>query len=411
MMAEICQGENYSGIVDVHPKPISPREIPLKTDKINNLLGTDLTTEAMADLLSSIDLKVENDSVIVPTFRPDLERVADLAEEVARLYGLENIESHQQLTIEYSYIRNEFDLFIDKVKDILTGMGLQEIIAPSMVNGESWEKITGGKLYPILNPISKDMDALRNSLLPSLANIIQYNLNRQMRDMRMFEINRVFTPPEKAGELPAEEIKLGIAMCGKRDGDLWYSTHQDNDFYDIKGIVETLLHKISLDNWQLISYSDNAIEGEGLAISTGKMEVGFIGELSSSIAAFFEIEDAVMVGEISVDRLFKHCQTARTYSPVPRFPWVDRDLALVVDEELEIGKLVDVIRQKGGKLLTNVEIFDIYRGKQIPPEKKSVAFRLIFQSLEGTLTEETVSKSMAKILNAVSETYDAKLRA
>lgn len=410
LIAELAGGEVLKGAVDEYVRKIEPKRVPLKTEQINRLLGTRLSAEEMSEILERIDLKVEDGEVVVPTFRPDLERVADLAEEVARLYGLDNIPARQSTVINYRIPRNELDRFADELRDILTGMGIQEVITNSMINREVWEKLTGKPIYPILNPISRDMDGMRNSLIPSLAQVIRHNRNRQIKDLRIFEINRTFHPGKSLDEQPEEVLRLAIALTGKRDGDIWYSSHQNVDFYDIKGIAEALFHKISLDNYQLIYYSDSVLVTPALQAVTGNEEVGVIGELSHEITSFFEIEDNVYVAEFSVTKLLENRRTDKKYHPIPRFPYIDRDLALVVDQELEAGKLIELIRQKGGKLLSRVEIFDIYRGKQIPADKKSVALRLIFQSPERTLKEEEVNTAMNKILKAVQETFQAKLR-
>ncbi len=410
LIAELAGGEVLKGVVDVYPHPIKPWRVPLKVEQINTLLGTDLSKADMGRILESIELTVADDQVVIPTFRPDLTRVADLAEEVARLYGLDNIPAKKYLEINYDFERNEFDYFVDWLRETLTGMGLQEVITPSMINRTAWEEFTGEKIYPILNPISRDMDGMRNSLVPSLAQVIQYNQNRQIRNLRIFEINRTFQSPEKLTEMPVEEVRLALALSGKRDGESWYSSKQPVDFYDIKGIVEALIQKISLDKCEFIYYSNFAIGKDGLALQCGKETVAFLGRLSDAIARHFELEEEVFVAEFSVPALFRHRKVEKKYQPVPRFPAVERDLAFVVDEGLEVARITELIWKNGGKFLRNVDVFDIYRGKQIPEGKKSVAFRLVFQSGERTLTEEEVNQAFEHILKTVSGELGVKLR-
>ncbi len=410
LIAELCGGEIYEGIVDIYPQPIEPKKVPLKIDQINNLLGTHLKRDKIIQILESIDLKVQDNYLIAPTFRPDLERVADIAEEVARLYGLDNIPAKEKITIYYNISRNELDAFVDELKTILTGIGLQEVITPSMINSEVWSHLTHEKIYPILNPISKDMDGLRNTLIPSLAQVVVHNLNRQIKDLRLFEINRVFITPKSLQVPPVEELHLGMAVCGKREGDLWYSSQQYTDFYDIKGILEVFFSKISLDNWQFISYSHSAIQGDGLGIKVGDTEIGFCGLLSDKIKQHFEIDEDVFIAELKVKNLFDYRRTDKKYKPIPRFPFIDRDIAFIVDESIEAASLEEVIWKNGGEFLQEVEVFDIFRGKQIPEGKKSIAFRMIFQSPERTLTEEEVNQVITKIINAVLKSHKAKLR-
>jgi phenylalanyl-tRNA synthetase beta chain len=255
------------------------------------------------------------------------------------------------------------------------------------------------------------MDGLRNSLIPSMAMTLQYNRNRQIKNLKLFEINRVFIPPQKANTLPFEDTKLVIGLLGKREFDMWFSKHQDNDFFDIKGLVEAIAHKISLDNWQFISYSTFALEGDGLGLQINDETLGFLGKLKYKIASFFEIDEDAYVVEISVTSLFKHLQREKKYTPIPRFPSIERDLALIVDEDIESGSIAKLIYKEGGNLLKKMELFDIYTGSQIEANKKSVGFRLTFQSGERTLTEEEVTLLLNKILRSVEKKFEAKLRA
>lgn len=409
LIAELCGGQILQSAIDQYPSPKQPLKVPLNVKQINKLLGTDISQKQMSELLARIELKTEDNTVSVPTYRPDIRESADLAEEIARLYGLERIPLKESLKIHYAYSRNQRESFVDNLKNILTGFGLQEVITGSMVNRERWQELTQRQIYPLLNPISRDMDGMRNTLIPSLAQVIQYNQNRQTKDLRVFEINTVFITGADLQKQPGETLTLGIALTGKREGNVWYSPHQSFNFYDIKGIVEGLLHKISLDNWQFISYSDQVIE-DGLEIDINDNAIGYLGQLNRRISEGMELEDDVLVAEIEVDPLFINQRSVKSYQPVFRFPWVERDVALVVDEEIEVAELLNTIYQKGEKLLTDVEIFDVYRGKQIPEGKKSMAFRLIFQSPERTLKEEEINNLMNMIISAVSKDYDAKLR-
>jgi phenylalanyl-tRNA synthetase beta chain len=410
LINELCGGEILAGVVDNYPRPIQPRQIPLQQDQINNLLGTDLTVTEMSEILESIDLSLENNRVTIPTFRPDLQGVADLAEEIARIYGLENIAPRQLITIDYQVGMNEFDVFVNQIKEMLAGHGLQEVITSSMVNSQLWEELTEQKIYPILNPISKDLDGMRNSLLPSLAQVIEYNRNRKYSNLKLFEINRIYLPPRDLHQQPQEELHLAIALTGKRDGNLWYSSGELVDFYDIKGLAQLISDKISLDNCQFISYSDSVIQEDGLALVQGNDQLGILGRLSAKISARFEFDSPVYIAEFQLQRMFEHRKIDKKYQPIPRFPAVERDVALIVDENLAATKLVEVIKREGGSWLTKVEIFDVYQGKQIPAAKKSLAFHLNFQSLERTLTEQDINELMKKIIEAVSHSFQAKLR-
>jgi len=410
LIAKLCDGEVYQGIVDAYPSKIEPKHVTLNEVQINNLLGTDLSSQEMTDILQSIGFIVQDKKIVVPTFRPDITRVADLAEEVARLYGLENIPARDIIKIDYNVPINKLDLFVDQLKEVLTGMGIQEVITNSMINTESWQKMTGKRIYPIFNPISKDMDGLRNSLLPSLVQVIQYNRNRKISDLRIFEINHVFIAKNDLHVQPEEDLQLAIVIIGKREGNLWFSSRQVNDFFDIKGLFEALAFKISLDNWQFISYSDFVLEGAGLGLKIGEEVGGFIGRINKKILDNFEIDEDVFVAQLSVTELFKNLKTKKKYQPIPRYPSVERDLAFIIDDDLKAQEIIDLSYRTGGNLLSNIEIFDIFRGTQIPEGKKSLAFHYTFQATDRTLTEEEVNRLMEKIIASVKNSYQAKLR-
>ena len=407
LLVELCGGEVFKGIVDAYPTPVEPKQIELKTEQINNLIGTELSEAEMSGILDKIEIPVDKHMVIAPTFRPDLERVADVAEEVLRLYGLNNVASAKMTSIPYQLRMNEEDFFVDRLKNLLTGMGLQEVLTGSMVSKELWSKFTEAPLYPILNPISKDMDVLRNALIPSLAQVIQHNSHRQVKDLKIFEINKIFLPGQSLSELPNEIKKLSIAFYGTRDGNDWYSSKTSVDFYDIKGFVLTLLDKISLDCPNLIYYSDS----EKAEVVYDKKTIGWFGALDRKIASVYEIEEPVYVAELELGSLFDLQTTERSFKHIAKFPWVDRDIALVVNEDINAGEILDQIRRNGGKYLKDVGIFDVYKGKQVESGKRSIAFRLIFQSPDRTLSDDDVNPVFDKIISIVTKKFNAKLRA
>ncbi len=410
LLAELAGGTVLKGAVDVYPRPIMPVEIELKPDQINTLLGTQLTTKEMARILESIEFTVKGERVIVPTFRPDVTRTADLAEEIARLYGLDNIPAADYTRMPYAVPVNERDRFVDELRNILTGFGVQEVLTNSMVNAELWEKLTGEKIYPILNPISADMSGMRNTLVISLLQVVQHNINRQISDLRIFEINRVFQHPGNLDQLPQEELRLALALTGLREPELWYSSRQSVDFYDIKGICEALMDKISLDYFQFIYYDNFAVSEEALAVEVNNQRIGFLGRVRPELLAAFDIDQPVYVLELGVVPLQEHRRTDRKYQAIPRFPFVERDLAVVVDAAVEAEKLIASAKHVGGPFLQSVSVFDVYRGKQVPEGKKSVALRFVFQSKDRTLTEDEINQTMDAIFRRLEKEFGATLR-
>jgi phenylalanyl-tRNA synthetase beta chain len=410
LMVKLANGEVYNGAVDNYPKEIYPVEIQLKDEQINTLLGLNLPRNEMAGILKKIEIEVNGDSVKVPTFRPDLERVADIAEEISRLYGLDNIVSSEKSNIKYDYDRNLFDNYVDELKSILTGMGFQEVITNSMINREKWEELTGENIYPILNPISHDMSGLRNNLSLSLLNVLQWNVNRQIKDLRIFEITRVFHHPDSLKKLPGEELRLAVALTGEMESNLWYSNRQLIDFYSVKGFIESFLDKISLDSIQLISYDNFVYGDQALAIVVDGKTIGYFGKVKERLQNYFDIETPVYIADFRVASLSSLAQKPKIYAAIPKYPFVERDLAVIVDENVEAAKLIETVENNRITDLRKVTIFDVYRGEQIEADKKSIALRFIFQSKDKTLTEEEVTASMNKIIKILEQRHQSKIR-
>ena len=410
LMQKYAGGTVAKGIVDEYPQQIENRTVVLEPEKINRLLGTDLSKNTMVELLSKTEISMEGDTAIIPTFRPDLAMSADLAEEVGRLYGYDNIPTATHYSSPYNKLSNPFDDFLERIRDILTGAGIQEVFTNSMVNRESWEKITQDKIYPILNPISADLNGMRNSLIPSLLEVLEWNSNRQQKDLAIFEINSIFPHPEDLNKTPKEALNLSIAFTGKVAKEDWHSDRRAYDFYDIKGIFSYLADKISLDKFQFRAYDNFAIEGQSLEITLKNQAIGYLGKVKPSLQKQYDIDTAIFVANIDLKAVYKAIHTEKKYTDIPKFPIVERDFAIVVNTDVTAADLSQAIERSAGKHFKELSVFDIYTGKQIDANKKSLAFRLHFQSTEKTLTEKEINKATNKILNTLKRSFDAELR-
>ncbi len=410
LFSELAGGEIAEGVVDQYPETIHPVKISLKPEKINRLLGTNLSADKMTELLAKVDLPVQDNTVIVPTFRPDMKRTADVAEEVGRVYGYNNIPMPQASPLPYENPHNEFDDYIESVRDVLVGIGVQEVVTGSLVNSKLCEEFTGQQLYPILNPLNADMDGMRNSLVPNLLNVLKWNINRQWKDLAIFELNRVYFHPGDINKRPNEEFHLAIALTGKRDGDSWLATREAYNFYDVKGLVEYFAGKISLDNLVFIPYDNFAVESQSMKILCGNMEIGYLGKINRNLQKYYDLETPVFVANINIKSVYELTQKAYQIHELPRFPYVERDLAFILNKSIAAQELVNTIQKFGGKYLQNAYVFDTYSGKQIEAGKKSIAFRLIFQSPEKTLVEDEINQSIDQILASIEKQYDAQLR-
>lgn len=410
LMAKYANGEIDSGVVDTYPTPVEESRIPFQPEAVNRLLGTILSESEMIDLLESIELGVEDGQVVAPTFRPDMRRTADVAEEVGRLYGYNNIPASTMSPLAYDNVFNEFDDFLDYLRHTLAGGGLREVVTNSMIVAETWEKLTGAAIFPIMNPINQEMTGMRSSLVPSLLEVVRWNQNRQVRDLAIFEIGRVFYHSGDLKKRPDEEIRVAFAMSGKSEETLWYSSKKDVDFYDLKGLVEYFADKIPLDKLQFIPYDNFAVASQAVKVMAGDQEIGFLGKIRPELQKHFDIDNPVFVADLSVQRIHDLARREKRYEEIPRYPWVERDLAIMVNKDEDAAALVKVIRNAGGKHLQHVYVFDVYSGKQVDANKKSVAFRLKFQSREKSLVDEEVNVAVKRILKDLGNKFQAKLR-
>ena len=412
LMSEYAGGSVVKGIADVYPNAITEHTIPLEPDKINRLLGTAFSEEQIKERLRALELKIENNQVNVPTFRVDLKIGVDLAEEVARLENYSNLPAKKATVIEYEQPLSENDKKISFFRRNLLELGLQEAFTSGMLNEKESAPFSRSEPLKILNPISDDMTVMRPSLLPGLLKAVRYNINRNNSDIRMFEIGRVFHGTGTA-ELPEQPYRLAFIISGRRHLDTWGGDEVRVDFYDIKGYLENLISKIFLDNTQFILYDKASYfsEKETLALQHANGEIlGLCGRIAERVCSVFDIENAVYAVELELDKLWSVIKRERAYVPVPRFPYSEKDMALVCDENLQAGDIIDFVKETSGSLLREVYVFDVYRGENLAASKKSLAIKMRFQSTERTLSDEEVDKQFFKIIERVSKKFKASLR-
>ncbi len=411
LMAELADGQVVQGIYDVYPEPIKPREIPLNVSRINTVLGTDFDAETVRQKLRSIQLDVLEQHVIVPTFRHDLSIVEDLAEEVARLVGYSNLPAKDHAVIHYDLPVSEHEERLRFLREKLLALGLQEIFTQSMIKEEEARAFAAEEPIRIKNPVSDDMAFMRPSLLPGMLKTIAYNLNRNNRDLRFFELGRIFTHFD-GKNIPTQPYSLAVVISGHRQLPAWHVAEQSVDFYDIKGYLESFLRKIFLDNYEIILY-DKAkymAPAETIALQVDGQIIGLAGRVHPEVGALFDIERPVYVFELNVDTLTRYLLFDRHYRPIPKFPYAERDIALVLDEGITAAEVVKFVQKNGGSLLLSVDIFDVYQGDKIPPGKRSLGLRLRYQSMERTLSDREVDKYFRQIINKTTKHFSASLR-
>jgi len=412
LMADFCSGEVLKGKIDVYPNPTEKNIIVVNIKRINKFLGTEISKDKMINILKSLEFNVEeldeNLKITVPYFRKDVTMEADIAEEIARIYGYNNIKDTLMKSAETTIgIKTWEQQQEDKIIDILLASGMNEIITTSFIGNRDFEKINLPKnsilrnAVKILNPLGEDQSYMRTTLIPSMLNVAYTNFSRKISEFRVFEISKVFTLlNNNIEQQPNETKKVVLGMYGK-----------EVDFYIIKGVIEKILENLNISN---VDYLRSTFQiyhpGRSAEIFINNESIGIFGELHPDVLNNYNIPIRVYAGELDIVKILKYVPREKKYKQLPKYPAVERDLAVVVDEDIFVGDIQKVIIEAGGKLVDNVSLFDIYKGKNIPQGKKSVAYSILYRSHEKTLTDEEVNVIHDNILRMLYEKFKAVLR-
>lgn len=391
-------GEVVDGVIDVDNTNYQPTRIHLDADWTNRFLGTDIPKEQMVKILTDLQFQMEGDEIIVPSFRSDVEHKADIAEEIARFYGYNNIPTTiAKGSPEGGY--NEYQKFERIVNQNMLAQGMYEIMTYSFVSPKQYDKIRLPKDDPkrqsvvIRNPLGEDTSIMRTNAIPSMMDILSKNYNNRNGAVSLYEIGNEYIPVE--GELLPDEVpNLVLGMYG-----------DDKDFFTLKGVVENLLDTLAIREYDVDAKSDDPTfhPGRCAVLSKDGEEFGIIGEVHPLVCANYGINTRVYVGKLKLRKLFAMMDTQRSYVPMPKFPASTRDLALLCDDALPVMTMEKAIKAAAGKILEKIELFDVYKGSQIAEGKKSVAFNISMRASDRTLTDEEVNGAMSKILKALEE--------
>jgi phenylalanyl-tRNA synthetase beta chain len=412
LLENLAEGKVLKGVVDNYAKSIHPVKITLRPDRVNRILSTDLESQKIKGILLSLDLAVKenrNLEVEVPTFRPDLTREMDLIEEIARIHGYGKIETTLRAGGSLVTEVHWEDELARRIKRFLVGSGFFEVITNNLVDPEVLVKVNPDIPWiEIRNPLSRDLSVLSTSLLYNLLTVISHNKNRLEKEGRIFELGKVFS--DQGGQIPEERLQLGIAITGNRQPRHWETKETEVDFFDLKGVLEGLFEQISL-TFELSPRKAHFLsDHRSLKVEVEGEEMGSLGEVSEEILDLFDIKDKVFWMELDFERIAAQVPHDRQLASLPKFPPADRDLAVVVEESLLSEKIKDKIKQLGGELVENITLFDVYRGKQIPAGKKSLAYSICYRSQEKTLTDEEVDEVHRKVISELEKTFGATLR-
>lgn len=420
LMAELAGGTVYKGIVQEKTQEQERPVVPLRLERLNGLLGTELNLEQAAAIMTRLrfDFKQEGDQLLVevPLRRQDITREVDLIEEVARLHGYDHIPTTLPLGATTRGSLTEFQAWQRKIRQILTGAGLYEVSTYSFTNenimydfASLYRETKGIRLSM---PMSEERSLLRVNLLPHLAETAMYNKNRQNHDLAIFEMGRVFiTDEESLTQLPEEKLGIAGLITGQWTTNHWAQKVEPVDFYTAKGILELLLENLGLEEavYQQAEGLKGMHPGRSAEIFIQGERIGFIGQIHPELQKKYDIDESY-VFQIDMEKMFVIRKGLSQYKPLPKYPASTRDLAIVVDLDVPAGSLKKVIEEQAGSILESVELFDVFTGEKIGAGKKSLAFALVYRNPEATLTDQEVNAAHERVLQALSAEYGAELR-
>jgi len=417
LILELGGGTLADGVIDIYPDRYKPVQITLSRERVNALLGTSLTMTTIKEALESVGITTKSakkgEALIAepPSYRPDIGMEADLIEEIARLTSYANIPS----TIPKGAITPSTIGRPRKVKgvarEILTNLGLYEVINYSFV-GEDAARVDGsesGSGIRLLNPLSEEQVLLRSRIFPSLLGNLRYNLNRETRNVRIFEIGRTFTAQDSQNR---ESESISALLYGERYGTNWSHPRGTVDFYDIKGLLESLLEGLLVESvsFKRAEGAPFLHPGRSAVIVLGGEEAGFIGEVHPTTLDDFDIEGEAFIFELSLDILAQHSKPFVHHGSVPRYPAVKRDISFLVDRTIDYDAISSYIMGIDEIIIEDVELFDVYCGGNIPADKVSMAIRVVYRSKEETLTDGKVNQLHSTIVNELSDQFKLEVR-
>lgn len=407
LIEETASGTVVAGYDDQANFDREDKNLVLRNARSNALLGIDLSIEENKKYLENLDLpcEIDGDNIVVkvPYFRQDLTIEADLIEEIGRLYGFQNIAAKPLKGELTKGVKSDLRNFIDSLKTNLYSLAFSEILTYSFISNKQFDKLNipaDSKLrdtVKIINPLGEDFSVMRTSLVGNMLEIIRRNLNNKQTNLRLSEIGNSFVKTENG----PEEVKL-----------MAFSLVGDYDFYYIKDILVNLLTKYGIKDLDFVREEENPFLHPGRAANVliYGQNIGFLGEVSPLVMDNFDIEKRVYICEININKLMEFKADIIKYSEISRYPVVERDIALVVDKETLSKDIIRVIKENGGQYLKDVKLFDIYTGEQIADDKVSLAYKILFQSNEGTLKDEVTKSAFEKIIKGLNEKFELDLR-
>lgn len=403
-------GEVMEGTIDIYPEVNKEKVLEVSVSWVNKFLGTDIEASKMKEYLDRLELNtvVSGDSLIitVPTFRSDINIKEDVAEEIARIYGYNNIPTTVMKSISLQGGKSTKQKLVDKIVETLIGCGLNEAISYSFVSPKVFDKILLPKdsnlrnAVTIKNPLGEDFSIMRTTSIPSMMEALARNYSRNNEEVKLFEIGKIYLPKEDLNKLPDEKNIITVGMYGK------------TDYLDLKGIVENVLDTLGIENASFKRESENPSfhPGKTAALYLKKDFIGTLGEIHPDVSENYGIEERCYVAVLDLDVLISLRSMDKKYKPLPKYPAVTRDLAVLVDEYILAQQIEDIMKKQGSNMVESIKLFDVYKGSQVPEGKKSIAYSITYRLEHKTLTDAEVNKVHDKILRSLEHNLGAELR-
>ena len=401
LIEELGAGEVVGGMIDIYPEKREEKRIPFEPEKMNRLLGTDIAPETMLGYFKKLELRYDGaeDEVIIPTFRQDLNCMADMAEEVARYFGYDKIPVSLP-TGEAATGKLSYKLRVEEIaREVAEFCGFSQGMTYSFESPKVFDRLLIPEDSPlrktvnILNPLGEDFSIMRTSPLHGMLNSLSINYNRRNKNVRLYELANIYLPKAlPLTELPDERMQFTLGMFG------------DGDFYDMKGVVEEFFAKAGMDkrpHYDPNSKKNFLHPGRQADIVYDSVTIGYLGEVHPTVAENYKIGDRAYVAVIDMPSMIPFASFDRKYTGLAKYPAVTRDISMVVPKKILAGQIEEIIEQRGGKLLESYELFDIYEGSQILAGYKSMAYTITFRAADHTLEEQEVTAVMKKILNGL----------
>ena len=413
LFQELCGGEVLSGMVDCYPEPIQPKQISFRPDRCRAILGVEISTPRMKEILTLLEFELSGDDpieVTAPTFRHDMELEIDLIEEVVRIEGFSAIKDSTGNIGPLYAPQHPIDLRDRGIRRVLTAAGFDETLDHGLGDSKKATLIDPEAPHlKIINPVSADLDIVRNSLVPSLLNAISHNLAHRNMSLRLFEIGKTYFPPNSEGEW-IEPDMLSLAVTGDLEGN-WRDKPRPLDFYDVTGAIRALCDHYGLPELRFeASRTVLFDEDRSFDLFAGDQKIGIIGCVKSKIARKFDIKPLVILAELEISSLVKGKKLLTEFEPLPTYPAAPRDLALVVSNKIPVGDLIATVKKATGDLAESVKLFDLYTGQQIDRGKKSVGIAITYRSADRSLSSDEIDAAQDRTVEALIRNHQAIIR-